>query len=86
MRLHPAIGFDDLIGERGRGQDLRDERIRIKRDGRYQALQLFWALRRVSRSLTAAILRGLSVSLSVSLYLSVLLRRVLRHQAHRRGR
>jgi hypothetical protein len=40
MRLNPSVGLDDLLGECGRRQDLRHQRIRIQRNRRNQPLQL----------------------------------------------
>jgi hypothetical protein len=47
MLLHPSVGFDDLLGKRGRRQDLRHQRIRIQRNRGYQLLQLVESLLRV---------------------------------------
>ena len=44
MRLHPSVGLNDLLGKRGAGQNLRDQRIRIEGDRRDQLLQLFGSL------------------------------------------
>ena len=42
--LHPAVGLDDLLGKRGRRQDLSHQRIRVQGNRRYQPLQLFRTL------------------------------------------
>ena len=60
MRLHPSVGLDDLLGKRGRRQDLRHKRIRIQRNRRYQLLQLLGSLLRVGRRLRG-LRRGLHV-------------------------
>src|SRR6266481_4819620 len=60
MRLHPSVGLDDLLGKRGRRQDLRHKRIRIQRNRRYQLLQILRSLLRVLRRLRA-LRRGLRV-------------------------
>jgi hypothetical protein len=44
MQLHPAIGFDGLRRVGGRGEDLRDERVRVQRDRGHELLQLLWSL------------------------------------------
>ena len=36
--LQPAVRFDDFCGESGCSQNLRDQRIRIQRDGRDELL------------------------------------------------
>jgi hypothetical protein len=36
MRLYPSVGLDHLLGECGRRQDLRHQRIRIQRNRRDQ--------------------------------------------------
>ena len=56
--LHPSVGLYDLLGKRGRCQDLRDQRIRVERNRRDQALQLLGSLLRVGGRLRALRRRG----------------------------
>ena len=51
MSLHPAVGFHDLFGEGGSGQDLGDQGVRVEGDRCDQLLQLLGRLLRVLRSL-----------------------------------
>ena len=58
MRLYPSVGFDNLLGKRGGRENLRNERVWVERNGRYQTLQLFGSLLRVGWRL-AVLWRGL---------------------------
>src|SRR6202021_1033512 len=42
--FQPALGLNHLLGIAGGRQDLRDQAVRIKRDGCYELLQLLWIL------------------------------------------
>ena len=64
MLLHPPVGFHDLLGVGGGGEDLGDERVRIQRDRRDELLEL---CRRRRRGLHRGLLRRIRGLLCVSL-------------------
>ena len=72
MFFQPLLGLYHLIGISCGRQDLRNQSVRVKRDGRYKLLQLLWAL-----------LQSLSWRLSVSILYAGLYAR--EHQRTRKG-
>ena len=56
LRLAPVVGIPNLAGVGGGGQDLRHQRVRIKRDRGHELFQLS-RVERLGRSLAVTLLR-----------------------------